>query len=405
MNNQPVLSQIALGFGVVVDARRQVLAHRLNVAAARPDVAVDVGDLLELLPEVWPEGAPPNGAATSLRKGSVVLNVSGEALLLALLEAQAARPLASVIIEVPAFALREQALSRATRAAHEAGCRLWAKGRAAAEAATALKGWFSHCAYDLPEAPPAHRGAVPAVACGANTISELDDAVRRGASLVTGWPLVEVQKATATAKKVAPELQVVMDLIGRIDREEPVERLEATLKNDPSLAFRLLRYLNSAAFGLSVEITSFRHALMMLGYAKLKRWLALLLVSASKDPNQLPVMHAAVRRGLLMEELGRSLGDAEMRGELFLCGVFSLLDRMLQQPFAELFRSVSMPERVRQALGEQAGPFMPYLNLVAAVEKGSPFDVQEAADTLLLDGGEVNRSLFAALGTARQLEA
>jgi c-di-GMP-related signal transduction protein len=38
------------------------------------------------------------------------------------------------------------------------------------------------------------------------------------------------------------------------------------LKNDPTLAFRLLRYINSPAFGLSVEISSFRHALMILGY-------------------------------------------------------------------------------------------------------------------------------------------
>jgi c-di-GMP phosphodiesterase len=243
------------------------------------------------------------------------------------------------------------------------------------------------------------------VACGATSISEFDEAVRRGAALVAGWPMVDVKPFGTTGRKVAPEMQVVMELIGRIDREEPVERLEAALKGDPSLAFRLLRYLNSAAFGLSVEITSFRHALMMLGHAKLKRWLALLLVSASKDPNQLPVMHAAVRRGLMMEELGRSLADAEMRGELFLCGVFSLLDRMLQQPFAELFRSVPMPERVRQALGDRAGPFVPYLTLVQAVESGSAFDRQEAADALLLDVGEVNRALLAALSGARQLEA
>jgi EAL and modified HD-GYP domain-containing signal transduction protein len=323
---------------------------------------------------------------------------------LALLQAHAQTPLSSVAIEVPAFVLRDPALSRATRAAQEAGCRMWVKGRGALEVGTTLKGWFTHLAYDLPEAPPAPRGAIAAVACGVASITELEDAMRRGAALAAGWPLVDVKAGSAATRKVAPEMQVVMDLIGRIDREEPVERIEAALKGDPSLAFRLLRYLNSAAFGLAVEITSFRHAMMMLGYAKLKRWLALLLVSASKDPNQLPVMHAAVRRGLLMEELGLSLADADMRGELFLCGLFSLLDRMLQQPFAELFRSVPMPERVRQALGDDAGPFMPYLALVQAVESGSPFDRQAAADALLIDTGEVNRALLAALATARQLD-
>ena len=50
-------------------------------------------------------------------------------------------------------------------------------------------------------------------------------------------------------------------------------------------------------------------------------------------------MFASVRRGLLMEELARNTGgDAEMRNELFICGVFSLLDRLFQQPLAELLR-------------------------------------------------------------------
>jgi EAL and modified HD-GYP domain-containing signal transduction protein len=97
---------------------------------------------------------------------------------------------------------------------------------------------------------------------------------------------------------------VIVELINRVDKQEPIDKLEGTLKRDPSLAFKLMRYINSPAFGLSVEISSFRHAIMMLGYQRLKRWLALLLATASKDATCKPVMFAAVRRGLLMEELG-----------------------------------------------------------------------------------------------------
>ena len=82
-----------------------------------------------------------------------------------------------------------------------------------------------------------------------------------------------------------PELQVIVELIHRVDKEAPIEQLEATLKRDPSLAFKLLRYINSPAFGLRVEISSFRHAIMLLGYQRLKRWLALLLATSSKDVN------------------------------------------------------------------------------------------------------------------------
>ena len=133
-------------------------------------------------------------------------------------------------------------------------------------------------------------------------------------SAVLGWPIDEAGAARAAARRVAPDLQVIVELINRVDREEPIDRLEAVLKHDPTLAFRLVRYINSPAFGLRVEISSFRHAIMMLGYQKLKRWLALLLASASKDANMKPVMFAAVRRGLLMEELVRVVrrrGDAQ----------------------------------------------------------------------------------------------
>jgi EAL and modified HD-GYP domain-containing signal transduction protein len=143
---------------------------------------------------------------------------------------------------------------------------------------------------------------------------------------------------------------------------------------------------------------------MMLGYKRLKRWLALLLATASKDVNLKPVMFAAVRRGLLMEELVRSSGDEEMRNEMFICGVFSLLDRMFQQPFAQLLDTIPVPERVQQALAESTGPYQPYIELVQAVEGESLFDFREAADKLMMSVSEINRALLRALMSASELE-
>jgi EAL and modified HD-GYP domain-containing signal transduction protein len=200
---------------------------------------------------------------------------------------------------------------------------------------------------------------------------------------VLGGPIDDV--AVSGKGNVRPELQVIVELINRVDREEPPDRLEAVLKTDPTLAFRLMRYINSPAFGLSVEISSFRHAIMVLGYNRLKRWLALLLASGSKDPNVKPVMYAAVRRGLLMEELGRQGASSDQRSEMFICGVFSLLDRLMGQPLADLMRSIPVPDAVRVALVDGSGPYHAQLELVL----GLP---------------EVNRSLLRALASARQLD-
>jgi len=190
----------------------------------------------------------------------------------------------------------------------------------------------------------------------------------------------------------------------RVDAEEPLEKLDTTLRRDPTLAFKLMRYINSPGFGLRVEITSFRHAIMMLGYKRLKRWLALLLATAGKDVNLRPVMFAAVRRGLLMEELARGSGDEELRNELFICGVFSLLDKMMGEPFADLLKTIPVPVCVQQALVDGSGPYMPYCDLMRAVEAESLFDIREAAERLLMGAAEINRATLRALAHAGQLD-
>jgi EAL and modified HD-GYP domain-containing signal transduction protein len=136
----------------------------------------------------------------------------------------------------------------------------------------------------------------------------------------------------------------------------------------------------------------------------LKRWLALLLATAGQDPNLRPVMFAAVRRGLLMEELARGSGDEEMRSELFICGVFSLLDKMMGESFDSLLKSIPVPERVYQALAEEGGPYWPYCQLIRAVEAESLFDIRDAAEQLMMGQGELNRGLLRALAGAAQLE-
>jgi EAL and modified HD-GYP domain-containing signal transduction protein len=203
---------------------------------------------------------------------------------------------------------------------------------------------------------------------------------------------------------VPSDIKIVMELIDGVEKEAPVAALEAVLRRDPTLAFRLMRYLNSPAFGLRVEINSFGHALMLLGYQRLKRWLSLLLASSAKGVNARPVMYSALRRGLLMEELCGEQGDAEVRGEMFICGVFSLLDQLLHQPFAELLASVPVPERVQQALRDEGGPYRPYLELVRAIENESLLDIREQAERLFLSLATVNRAVLKALRAARQLD-
>ena len=318
------------------------------------------------------------------------------------------------MVEVPAFMAVDPANVEALRTLHRNGSTLLLKGRPLKELPREVLPCFQYSIIDLAddrrvgeiEPPPAVSRAIAHVQSGVRTVADMEACFARGAHAVLGWPIDDAVVTTSAARGknvAAPGMQAIVELIHQVDKEESIERLEATLKRDPPLAFKLLRYINSPAFGLRVEISSFRHAIMMLGHRRLKRWLALLLATASKDVNLKPVMFAAVRRGLLMEELVRHSGDEELRNEMFICGVFSLLDRMFQKPFPELLESIPVPERVRQALADNAGPHQPYLELVHAVEGEALFEYRDAADKLMLSVSEINRAQLRALMAASEL--
>ena len=240
-------------------------------------------------------------------------------------------------------------------------------------------------------------------------MTDLHGSFQRGAVAVLGWPIDDAIQANDKARTANHD--VIVELIGQVDQDAPIDKLEETIARDAMLAFKLLRYINSPAFGLRVEVSSFGHALMMLGHIRLKRWLALLLATASNEPDMKPVMFAALRRGMLMEELVRAsssagLGgnDEQMRSEAFICGVFSLLDRMLGEPFATLLDSVPVPETVRTALVDGQGPFQPFLEVVHAVENESIYDIRKTAERLLLSEAAINRSTLRALANAAKLQ-
>ena len=414
MQEHPVLGQVTLGYSPLVNRQHIVAATRLTVFPARPDLVPDVPSLMQLVSEVWPAeaAAPPptlERSADTAPGGAhwpVSLNLAGETLLHAAL----ARPVPrQLMLEVPAFMAADPVHATAIRALHAAGNVLLIKGRPLVPLANDVMACFAHSiveAVDDRTGPPADTAAhlAGAVHAGVATPADMEAAFQRGASATLGWPFGEEPTSAAGGDAVPPDVGLVVELMNGVDRDVPVARLEAILKRDPTLAFRLLRYLNSPGFGLSVEVTSFNHALMLLGPQRLKRWLALLLASSSKVVNARPMLFAAVRRGLLLERLAGDSDDAGLRSDLFICGIFSLLDRLLQQPMGSLLQSVPMPERVSQALHGQGGPLAPYLALAAAIEQESMLDIRECTERLFMAPAEVNRALLATLGAARQMD-
>lgn len=204
-------------------------------------------------------------------------------------------------------------------------------------------------------------------------------------------------------KGMNPTQSVILQLMQMVQNNEDVPRIENVLKRDPALTYKLLRYINSAGFGAAREVQSLRQAIALMGYAPLYRWLVLLLATASSSGYSPVLMETAVVRGRLAELLGATA----LRGEsenLFVAGMFSLLDRLLGLPMHEVLETVPLPEEVVRALTGREGRYGPYLALAEACELNSNL-VAALADSLGISPLEVNKAHLSALAWAQSVAA
>lgn len=210
--------------------------------------------------------------------------------------------------------------------------------------------------------------------------------------------------ALVKTQTLRPSHAIIIQLINLVRKQADVTQIEAVLKKDPTLSFNLLRFINSSGFGLSCEITSFRHAVMILGFKKLFRWAAMLLTTSRAD-NAAPAIGAmAVVRGRLMELLAAELLLPEECDNAFVVGMFSTLDTMLGIPMEEALDSLALPQPVIDALLHGTGVFAPFLALTKACESNDDAVFAHHAEALNLTSRQVNLAHMDALTWADNLD-
>jgi EAL and modified HD-GYP domain-containing signal transduction protein len=205
-------------------------------------------------------------------------------------------------------------------------------------------------------------------------------------------------------KGMNPTQTIILQLMKMVQGNDDIPKLEAVLKRDPALIYKLLRFINSAGFGAGREVQSLRQAITLLGYAPLYRWLTLLLATASTSGYSPVLMETAVVRGRLAELLGQKYlarGEGE---NLFVAGMFSLLDRLLGLPMKEVLDTVLLPDEVVRALLTRGGVYGPYLALAEACELNSSL-VASLAASLDISPEEVNKAHLSALAWAQNIAA
>lgn len=204
-------------------------------------------------------------------------------------------------------------------------------------------------------------------------------------------------------QKIQPAQAAILHLINLVRQQASTHEIEEVFKRDPTLSFNLLKFINSASFGMRTEVTSFKHAVMLLGLNRLFKWAALLLTT-SQSADALPAVGTtAVVRGRLMELLATETLDTEESDNAFVVGVFSLLDTMLGIPMQAALGALNLPSSVSAALLENQGPLASYLQLAIACETGDDAAFAEAAQALSLNSKQINTAHLDALAWAEAL--
>ena len=195
----------------------------------------------------------------------------------------------------------------------------------------------------------------------------------------------------------------ILQLINLVRQQAETDAIEEVLKRDPTLSFNLLKFINSASFGLRTEVTSFKHAVMLLGLKKLFKWAALLLATSPAGDVAPAVGTTAVVRGRLMELLANEQLSPEDADNAFVVGVFSMLDSLLGLPMQAALAPLSLPEPVTAALLYGTGPLAPYLALAQACETGDDAAFASTSSVLGLNSNQVNWAHLQALAWAETL--
>lgn len=368
----------------VLNRSRAITATRLIAQAPQgPDACAQIAAELNRLADAWP-------AARTVFVGLGGLTPDD-----GLLDWQVPQ---NAMIEIPAAALGNPATQGLMQRLQQAGVSIcldgFASGTALPDGAD-FRFTLADAAADIAGAP----GLLLAKGLADN--AQFDVCINKGFGGAAGWFFL---KGVTPAKKLNPGQAQTIRLLNLVRANADIKEIEAALKQDVALSVKLLRYINSAGFGLSVEIQSFRHAVTMLGYDKLNKWLSLLLVTSSKDAAAPALMQAAIARGRFMELTAKGYVDKNELDNLFITGAFSLLDILLGVLMETALADMHLPDTINDALISGSGPYAPFLALAQDSEQADFSRFSARAAELQLDAETVNRAQFEALTFADSLQ-
>ncbi len=161
--------------------------------------------------------------------------------------------------------------------------------------------------------------------------------------------------------------------------EIDVHKVEELMRQDPSLIYKLLRYLNSPLLGRSGEVRDIPQAVRLLGEKEFRRWVSIVAIVSLGSGKPAELARTAVLRGYFCEEVANVSGRLAEGSELFLMGLLSLADALLDRPIEKLLEDLPVTEEIATALRGGENDLRGIYDLMIAYERGTWNAVAKAA--------------------------
>lgn len=210
------------------------------------------------------------------------------------------------------------------------------------------------------------------------TESDVQDARQSGYGLLQGYFFC--RPVTIGGGSIPSERLSYMKILTALNKPDVgIGELEEIIKRDSTLSYRVLRSINSAAFGVRQEIRTIRQALVMLGTGRIRQWASVWALAGVHTSGSAETLNLAVIRGRCCEQIITAAAGPEVGAECFLLGLCSMLDVMLGRPMEDIIKELPIAEEIRDALAGTQNTERALLDAVIAYERGDWAAATEAA--------------------------
>ncbi|MDR1247458.1 MAG: HDOD domain-containing protein [Clostridiales Family XIII bacterium] len=187
----------------------------------------------------------------------------------------------------------------------------------------------------------------------------------------------------------------IMQIIMRPDFD--FQELSDVIKQDVALSFRLLKLVNSAYFAFSTSVSNIQQALVILGSIEIKKWVALMCLMEVNPDKTVEITRMALVRARFLELLAPKVGKIAESEDLYLMGMFSLMDVMMECPMDQVLAQMNLDDAVTRPLVEKSGESYDLLRIIEEYERGEFDSAVECAKPFGLSEVDLMRSYVEAL--------